>query len=131
MAKEQIEYGQKFRELQRAFGHITTVRKPGTTNRVISSVEGWHGPANGTDQQKAKLSMEGRHSKESVSDLFDLVAGMAAGGIEVQKGQTVAYPDRFVTKNAKGDDVTYHSGEDDNFPRGFYLNNKHFAKMRR
>lgn len=128
---DDLPYGQKYNELQRAFGHITVVRKKGTTNRVIASVEGWHGRADAQDYEKARLEMEGRHSKQAISDLFDQVAGMANGGIVVEGGITKAYDNRFLTRNAKGDDVTYHSGEDKDFPRGFYLNNRPNARMRR
>lgn len=128
---DDLTYGQKYNELQRAFGHITVLRKKGTTNRVIASVEGWHGRTDAQDHEKAKLEMEGRHSKQAISDLFDQVAGMANGGIVVENGVTKAYEGRFVTRNGRGDDITYHSGEDQDFPRGFYLNNRLKARIRR
>jgi hypothetical protein len=131
MSNPDLEYGQKFLTLQRAFGHIETIRDPENIRGVISSVEGWHGPENGTDEQKAKLSMAGKNSKQAISDLFDMVAGMANGGIEIHNGETFQRTDRFVTRNRNGDDVTYHTGEASDFKEGFYLNNKHFAKMRR
>lgn len=121
---------QKKASLTKAFGQVTVTRDPDDKNGVVVSVQGWHGPQNAADHQKAEIFAHGKNSLEAIPELFEVAAAMANGGIEVEKGKTFEYEDRYTTRNKRGQEVTYHTGEDTRFPKGFYLDGVPHKYMR-
>lgn len=117
--------------LTKAFGHVSVVRDPDNTNGVIASVEGWHGPQDAQEHQKAPIMAHGKSSIDAIPALFEVAAAMASGGIEVgADGKTYEYDGRYTTRNKNGQEVTYHTGKDTRFPKGFYLDGVPHKSMR-
>jgi hypothetical protein len=116
--------------LTKAFGHVNITRDPDDKKGVIASVEGWYGPQDAQEHQKAKIFAGGKNHLEAIPALFEAAASMANNGIEIENGKTFEYDGRYTTRNKKGQEVTYHTGEDKRFPKGFYLDGQPFRTMR-